>query len=133
MTSELKPVFHIEEFVSGGPKNYAYRIVDPVTGNRKIICKVRGITLNYSSSQTVNFDVINALVLAGDDTERVTVHTERKIKRKREDVKIYIVTYTEDKIYKASFLKRRRLCDNSSVPFGYIYKGCLEDLEVSRV
>ena len=33
--SELKPGFHIEKFVSGGPKNYAYRIVDPVTGRRE--------------------------------------------------------------------------------------------------
>ena len=50
ITSKLKPAFHIEEFVRRGPKNYAYRIVDPVTGNRETVCKVRGITLNYSSS-----------------------------------------------------------------------------------
>ena len=35
MTSEQKPGCHIGEFVSGRPKNYAYRIVDPVTGYRK--------------------------------------------------------------------------------------------------
>jgi hypothetical protein len=28
MTSELKPSEYIEEFVSGGPKNYAYKIVN---------------------------------------------------------------------------------------------------------
>ena len=65
MTLELKSGFHIEEFVSGGPKNYAYRIVDFVTGNCETACKVRGITLNYSASQTVNFDVMNALILRG--------------------------------------------------------------------
>ena len=65
MTSELKPGFPIEEFVIGGPKKYAYRIVDPVTGKRETVCKVRGITLNYCASQTVNFDVIKALVLRG--------------------------------------------------------------------
>ena len=47
MTSALKPGCHIEEFVSGGTKNYAYRIVDPVTGNRETVCKV---TLNYRAS-----------------------------------------------------------------------------------
>ena len=114
MTSELKPGFHIEEFVNGGPKNYAYRIEDPVTGNRRTVCKVRRLTLNYSASQTAKFDVIKALVLGGDDMETVTVHTERK----RADSKIYIVTEPEDKIYRLSFLKRRCLCDNSSVPFG---------------
>ena len=65
MTSELKPSCHIEEFVSGRPKNYAFRIVDPVTGNCDTVCKVRGMTLNYSTYQTVNFDVIKALVLRG--------------------------------------------------------------------
>ena len=109
MTSELKPGFHIEVFVSGGPKNYAYRIVNPVTGVRETVCKVRGITLNYGASQTVNFDIIKALVLGVDDTEAVTVHTERKMKRKREDGKIHIVTEPEDKTYRVSFLKRRRL------------------------
>ena len=65
LTSELKPEFDIEGFMIGGPKNYVYRIVDPIRGNRETVCKVRGITLNYSASQTVNFDVIKALVLRG--------------------------------------------------------------------
>ena len=120
MTSELKPGFHIEIFVSGGPKNYAYRIVDSLTFIRETVCKVRGITLNYSASQTVNFDVIEALVLGGDDTDTVKVHTQRKIKRKRADGKIHFVTEPEEKTYRVSFLKRRRLCGNTCVPFGYI-------------
>ena len=63
MTSELKPSEYIEEFVSGGPKNYAYRIVDSATGERKTVCKVRGITLNYNASHLVNFDVIRDMIL----------------------------------------------------------------------
>ena len=39
MMSELKPGLHIEEFVNGGPKHYAYRIVDPLTGNRDMVLK----------------------------------------------------------------------------------------------
>ena len=120
MTSELKPGFYIEEFVSGGPKNYAYRIVDPVTGKRETVCKVGGITLNYSASHTVNFDVIKALILRGDNRETVTVHTESKIKRKTAEGKIHIVTEPEDKTHRVSFLKRRHLYNNTSVPIGYI-------------
>ncbi len=63
---------------------------------------------------------MKALILRGDDTKKVTIHTEHKIERKREDGRINIVTEPEDKIYRVSFLKRRRLCDNTSVPFGYI-------------
>lgn len=31
-----------------------------------------------------------------------------------------ILTGAEDKIYRVSFIKRRRLSNNSSVPFGYV-------------
>ena len=65
MKSDLKLGIHIEEFVSGGPKNYASRIVDPVTDNREMVCKVRGKTQNYTASQTVNFAVMKALILRG--------------------------------------------------------------------
>jgi hypothetical protein len=58
MTSELKPGLHIDEFVSGGPKNYADRIVNLATGERDTVCKVRGITLNYSAYSLVNFDAM---------------------------------------------------------------------------
>jgi hypothetical protein len=41
MTSELKPGIHIDKFVSGGHKNYEYRIVNPSIGERETACKVR--------------------------------------------------------------------------------------------
>ena len=58
MTSELKPGHYNEEFVSGGPKIYAYKIVVLVTGIRKAGCKVWEITLIYSASRLVNFDIM---------------------------------------------------------------------------
>ena len=59
------------------------------------------------------------ILRTGDDV--VNVHTERKIKRKRMGGGglVAIVTEPEDKIYRISFFKRRRLGDNTSVPFGY--------------
>jgi len=48
MTSELKPHEMITEFVSVGPKNNAYTIIDTknaVSQMKKTVCKVRGITL----------------------------------------------------------------------------------------
>ena len=123
MTSELKPWEFICEFVSGGPKNYAYKSINSVTGEEKTVCEVRGITLNYSASQLVNFESIKHMDLIGDETDTVTVHTERKIKRKRGkngNGRLQIVKEPEDKTYRVSFFKRRRLQDNTSVPFGYI-------------
>lgn len=45
-TSELEEGDFIKEFISGGPKNYAY-----VTNNGKQICKIRGFTLNTQSAE----------------------------------------------------------------------------------
>jgi hypothetical protein len=105
MTSELRPGLHIEEFVSGGPKNYAYRTVNPATVQRDNVCKVRGITLNYSASKFVNFDAMRDIILRGVETDRIMVHTEHKIKRKRAGGRIDIITKPEIKMYRVSFLR----------------------------
>jgi hypothetical protein len=123
MSSELKAGVFIQEYVSGGLKNYAYKTVNSVTGEQKTVCKVRGITLNYSTLKLVNFDTIKNMVSNRDIKEIITVHTARKIKRKRGrdgDERINIISEPEDKIYRVSFFKRRRLDDNTSVPLGYI-------------
>ena len=63
------------------------------------------------------------MIMRGTETDTVTVHTARKIKRKRcrDGVgRIRIVTEPEDKTYRVSFLRRRRLHDKTSLPFGYI-------------
>ena len=81
MTSELQPSEFIEEFVCGGPKKYAYKIVNIMKDERKTICKVRDITLNYNASQLVNFDVIRDMILKEGPV--ATVHTAKKIKLKK--------------------------------------------------
>jgi hypothetical protein len=70
----------------------------------KTVCTVRGITLNYSACQLVNFVVIKDVILKGDVTDKVTVHTQTSIKRKRGDGRINIITEPDDKMYGVSFL-----------------------------
>src|SRR5215510_5728197 len=120
MTNELKPNEFIHEFVSGGPKNYAYKISNTDASKEpKTVCKVRGITLNYTAIQVVKFDVLKQMILRGEP-DVVMVHTEKKIKRKRKlEGCVSIITEPEDKKYRISFFKRRRLADNTSLPFGY--------------
>ena len=106
MTLELKPCEYISEFVSGGPKNYAYQTRNIETGAEATVCKVRGITLIYSASQLVNFERLKQMIFRGTETDTVTVHTARKIKRKRGkdgDGRIQIVTEPEDKTNRVSF------------------------------
>jgi adenine-specific DNA methylase len=118
LTSEIKPGEYISEFVSGGPKNYAFKTCNTVTAMESTVCKVRGITL--TASQLVNFARIKHMILKGNEQDTATVHTERKIKRKRGVGRVQIVTEPDYKTYRVSFFKRRRLQDNTSVPFEYI-------------
>jgi hypothetical protein len=63
------------------------------------------------------------MILKGNEQDTIIVHTERKVKRKRgkdDDGRVMIITEPENKTYRVSFFKRRRLNDNSSVLFGYI-------------
>jgi len=106
--------------VCAGPKNYAYKINKSATGESKTVCKVRGITLNYSASQLVNFAKIKDIILSKKEDETGIVHTEHKIKRKRIDGGVNLIIEPEDKTYRVPFLKRRRLNDNMSLPLGYI-------------
>ena len=60
MTNELEEdEGYITEFVSGGPKNYAYK-----TSGGKVTCKVRGFTLNTRGSQQLNFEIVKNNVLS---------------------------------------------------------------------
>jgi len=85
MQSELKKDEIIVEVICAGPKNYAYKTYNSATGESKTVCKVRGITLNYSASQLVNFEKIKDIILSKKDDETVIWRTENKIKRKKID------------------------------------------------
>jgi len=67
MTSELKPGHHICEFVTAGPKNYAYKTVGAMTGEQQTVCKVSGITINYIASRLVILNKIRDMIFYRDD------------------------------------------------------------------
>jgi len=80
--SELKK----DEIIDGGlcrPKKLRIQDYNSTAGESKTVCKVRGITLNYSASQLVNFEKIKDMILSNKDDETVIVRTENKIKRKK--------------------------------------------------
>jgi hypothetical protein len=121
MTSELECNEIICAVVCAGPKNYEYRTVSTVAAECKTVCKVRGITLNYSSPQLVNFAKRKDMILSRDVDETVTVRTKNKIKCNRCVGEVNIISQREENTYKISFSKRRSLNGNTSSPFGCIY------------
>jgi hypothetical protein len=76
---EYGPGSYIEEFVSGGPKNYAFSVFCPSTRNSITKCKVKGVASNYENSKFVNFTSLRKMILENDTP--VHVHSPRKIKR----------------------------------------------------
>ena len=109
LTDELDG-HHIVEFVSGGPKNYAYRL-----DNGKETCKVRGFTLNFTNSQKVNFDAVAELV--DDPSQTITVTNPRCITRHNRKRKIFNIV--ENKKYGLVYTKRVILPSKDTIPYGY--------------
>ena len=111
-TSELNKDEYIEEFVSGGPKNYAYR-----TNKDKECIKVKGFSLNVSVQEKLNFTTINELVQNNNNTKIPVNQT----KFKRHKVDWSMTTEEQIKTYKKVYDKRILLEDLSSLPYGFCY------------
>ena len=115
LTDELPPGDHITTFISGGPKNYGY-----VTNTGEAILKIRGITLNYDASKTINVDVMRHLVDLYVDChiqDKVTINIPYKITRDRKERNI--VTKRTKKDYRIVYNKRIVKDNYETVPYGY--------------
>lgn len=104
---------YIRSFVSGGPKFYAF-IVRRADGEEIEVCKVKGITLNYTVGSRVNFESIRRMVVEGANPIEVKYRAIRTTAMRE------VVTRTEKKTCRPVFLKRRCLPGNfDTLPYGY--------------
>ena len=114
LTDELNGDY-ITSFVSGGPKNYAYR-----TKKGKTETKIRGITLDHAATGKLNHDVVRALVhlhVNCDTDAKVTVDIPFKITRDKKEKKI--VTKKMKKDYRIVYNKRVITENYTTLPYGY--------------
>ena len=109
------PNARIVKFVGMGPKNYGYEFVDK-DGNRGSTCKVKGLTLDYNTSQVIHFDRMLNLVKGDrkDFRETVNYHRIRKHKDKT------VTTELQSKTYRFTYTKRVIIGDGHTVPYGYL-------------
>lgn len=103
----------ITYFVTGGPKNYAFRLARPNKKRQTSICKVHGITLN---ALDINFDNVQKMDKSGTGVKALTPVDENKIVRNSETFKI--LTKKETKDYKIVFDKRIIMDDFETRPYG---------------
>lgn len=101
---------YITEFVSAGPKNYAYKLDSGITH-----CTVKGFNLNYLASLKITFDSIKNIV-TNDQEETIKVK-QLQFRTNKTDwsVKASIV----DKIYGFVYDKRILLENFDTLPYGY--------------
>jgi hypothetical protein len=76
ITSDLKPDEFISQVVCAGPKTYGYKTVNTKTPGYKMVCNVRGITLNYHAFKLVNFAKMKEKILSTDADENVIVRSQ---------------------------------------------------------
>lgn len=113
LTNEIDPQDgYITHFISGGPKNYAYRTV-----SGRETCRVRGFSLdNVTNSKLINFNAIRDIVVEKKLYSIQTVNP-RKISRLPRKRKLY--NRIEEKDYKMVYTKRRLLNYFTTLPYGY--------------
>jgi hypothetical protein len=109
-TNEIDPSCGewIEEFVSGGPKNYGYK-----TNTNYTDCTVKGLNFNSLTSLIINYDVIKQIVT--QDTTRILHAPQLKFKREHWHVR----TIIESKLYRYVYDKRIVMPNMLTLPYGY--------------
>ena len=119
------PGFHyMTEFVTGGPKNYAYKL-----NNGECECKIRGFTLDAATARSLNFETLKSQVIGfvkkrfspeealapGESTEPIQI-TRKQITRDKRTFELYNREIT--KRYGIVLDKSRIKSDFTSVAFG---------------
>jgi hypothetical protein len=107
---------YIQEFVSGGPKNYAFSVKTPGSDTLKYSIKVKGMTINSSNDHVLCFNTLKRMVCNNDGPVDIsykhTIHRNKQfcIYTKQMDKK-YQVVYTKRRIIEGTF---------DTVPYGYV-------------
>ena len=111
-TDEIDPEVgnYIDEFISAGPKNYAYKTD---LGNKK--CTIKGFTLNHITSLTLNFNKIKEVVTQNQSEKVKVIQQKFTCNKKTWQIKSEVT----DKLYGFVYDKRILHNDFSTLPYGY--------------
>ena len=109
LTDELPPGHYIKEFISSGPKSYAYRQDDD-----KEITKFKGVTINKKNSKFVNFNSIKEIIFEGREIKLPPYELFV-----RDKVKGAVYNRPMRKKIKLVYTKRILLDSFDTLPYGY--------------
>jgi hypothetical protein len=111
LTNEIKGDNYIEEFVSAGPKNYGYKF-----NNGQTSCKIKGFSVNFIASESLNFQSMLDLVLNHNFAETIAVEQNKFIRDKKDWT---IRTETMLKQYRQDNDKRILFENFETLSFGF--------------
>ena len=113
LTDEIEPGRRIVEFVTAGPKNYAYVLDD---GTSKVT--VKGITLNSRNRRAITFQLIKGMVLGTETRDSIQLVNPNDFGRNPITGELTIGPST--KTYRKVYTKRALMPDGiTTQPFGY--------------
>lgn len=109
----------IEEAVFTSEKSYAF-CVNNDQNDKAYVCKVKGVTMNYETSQKVNFDVMKSMVLALQNQNKYVIKLNNKVILRAPDSTVY--TTEKEYSFKVNATKRRKVGEYKimTLPYGYI-------------
>jgi hypothetical protein len=122
MTDELEgygPGSYISEFVSAGPKNYAYEVTTPGKEGKEHCVKVKGFTLDNQAAQLLNFETMKEMVrkyVEEEIRDTLTINQSRIGRTVAREV----VTFPQTKRYKVVYDKRAIRDGYVTYPYGYL-------------
>ena len=116
----------ITEFVSGGPKNYAYK-----THTGKVECKVRGFTLNVRGSAVLNFETMKNNILSElhhpqDSLRKLNIVTPYHFQRDLEKKRIQVV----QRVKKYGLVFDKRVINTNAISYPYGYRRIGEEIDL---
>lgn len=114
-----KPDYDILEYVSAGCKQYSLKLRHKVTGEIKHEMKLRGFTLDSSTSDILNYESFRKLCL--ENTE-VRKFIEVSYKRLQPDIRGGVETHLDCKKRYAPVFRKGFVGEDSNTiyPFGYM-------------
>ena len=141
VTTPDEPEAYITKFASCRSKNYAYEVYYPNSDTKKYFVKVKGLSLNFITSNIVNFHVMKTLIddavayqtkfqvnQNNDEEEEMEVnqHPAEKMVIDVPQKQILVTKYndliTKETIKKYRFVYGKRKIvpeDYTTLPFGY--------------
>ena len=110
LTDELPPGHYIKEFISSGPKSYAYKQNDDIEKT-----KFKGVTINKKNSNFVNFNSIKEIIFNGREIKLPSFDLFT-----RDKIRGAIYNRPMRKTVKLVYTKRILLENFDTLPYGYV-------------